>query len=105
MNNSNAKHSVVCDECGASLGENYAQNNANITVGLQTVDDTAYKNPATDNNTAFYNKTHHFCDESCLGSFLDKRVKMKSKAKKISKASEIDLQGNLILDIPMSKKI
>lgn len=99
-NQSNAKFSVSCDECGASLGELYPNNKDNISIPLTNIS----KTNKGDSETSYNNRTqNHFCNEQCLASNLNKRAKILAKLPKISKSSQIE-NGVLILNIPNSKK-
>lgn len=102
MNTSNAKHCVACDECGASLGELYPSNHNNVSVDLHDIS----KHNSGDSETGYNSKpalaskkTHHFCDEGCMASHLNKRSKAKTKISKMSKANVVDKFGNVDLDI------
>ncbi len=101
MNTSTAKHNITCDACNASLGEMYPNNHNNISIHLPDI----AKASDGEKSVSSYGTAHHFCDEACMTAHLNKRAKLKAKATKVAKASEIDSNGILVLNIPLSKKV
>ena len=62
MQESIAKHSVVCNYCTAELGQHYPEGHKHISVSLSKL------KPAYNGGTE--KETHHFCDEACLGAYV-----------------------------------
>lgn len=92
METSQAKHVVACDMCAAEIGEMYPNNKNNISLPLKEVGKPGQAEKGQDNPHEDVTRTHHFCDEACLASFLGNRSKARAKAQK-AKAS-VNIQGN-----------